>query len=51
VTKMWIGSKRNYGIMGASTVYKAFYSPSGSEEAMQFSRPMDKSKPYMFHFD
>ena len=51
VTKMWIGSKRNYGILGASTLHRAFHSPSGSEDAMQFSKPMDKTRPYMFHFE
>ena len=48
VTKMWIGNNRNYGIMGASTLYKSFNSPSASEEAMQFARRMDLKKPYMF---
>lgn len=51
VTKMWMGSKRNYGLIGASTLYRSFYSPSGSEEAMQFSKSMDLSKPYMFHYE
>ena len=51
VTKMWMGSKRNYGILGASTLYKSFHSPSASEEAMQFARPMDRTKPYMFHYE
>ena len=51
VTKMWIGSKRHYGIMGASTLNKAFFSPSGSEDAMQFTKPLDKTRPYMFHFE
>jgi hypothetical protein len=37
--------------MGASTVYKSFYVPSGSDEAMQFSRRMDMNKPYMFHYE
>jgi hypothetical protein len=51
VNKMWLGAKRNYGIWGASSVYKSFYSPSGSNEAMQFSSRMDLKKPYMFHYE
>jgi hypothetical protein len=51
VTKMWNGPKRNYGIVAASTVYKSFSSPSGSEEAMAFGSKMDMTKPYMFHFE
>ena len=34
VNKLWNGSKKNYGIIEASTIYKSFHSPSGSEEAM-----------------
>lgn len=51
VNKMWLGPKRNHGIMGASTIYKSFYSPSGATEAMGFSRQMDMKKPYMFHYE
>lgn len=51
VTKMWIGSKRHYGILGASTLNRSFFSPSGSEDAMQFTKPLDKTRPYMFHFE
>lgn len=51
VTKMWIGSKRNYGLVGASSLYKSFYSPAGSQESMQFSKSIDLRKPYMFHYE
>ena len=51
VYKMWNGPKRNHGIISASTLVTSFRNPSGSDEAMNFSRGMDKVKPYMFHFE
>lgn len=51
VTKMWIGRRRSYGLDAACTLWRSFVSPSGSEEALQFLKPMDKSKPYSFHFE
>ena len=51
VSKLWVGSKKNYGILGASTIIKAWDAPSASDEALCFMRRMDKSKPYMFHFE
>jgi len=59
VSKMWVGARRNYGILGASTIANSFHFPAGSEESMQFSKRLDsdkqketdKAKPYMFHFE
>jgi hypothetical protein len=51
VSKMWMGSKRNYGILGGSTVHNSAAALVESDDAMQFSRPIDRSKPYMFHFE
>jgi len=48
---MWNGRKRNYGVLEASTVYKSFTSQSSSEDALQFKNGMDRTKPYMFHYE
>lgn len=51
VTKMWIGPNMNYGILGASTIYKAFHSPAAAEEELLFTQRLDAAKPYMFHYE
>lgn len=51
VTKMWMGPKQNYGILGASTIINSFNSAPNSDEAMKFSAKIDTSKPYFFHFE
>ena len=62
VSKMWAGSRRNYGILGASTIANSYHFPAGSEESMQFTHRIDSDKtklndktegtrPYMFHFE
>lgn len=51
VSKMWVGPKRNYGILGASTIYHSCHSPIGSDDALQFTKRMDKTKPYAFHYE
>jgi hypothetical protein len=51
VTKMWIGRRRSYGLDAACTLWRSFVSPSGSEEALQFMKSMDKNRPYSFHFE
>lgn len=51
ISKMWIGDKQNYGIIGASTLYRAWNVPGVSEEGLCFFKRMDVSKPYLFQFD
>ena len=51
VSKMWNGAKKNYGLMGALTLYQSLESPSSSEEAMSFAKPLDFSKPYIFQYE
>mmetsp|Transcript_15104 Transcript_15104/g.15115 ORF Transcript_15104/g.15115 Transcript_15104/m.15115 type:complete len:117 (+) Transcript_15104:982-1332(+) len=50
ITKLWVGPNKNYGLIGASGLYTSLKSPSGSDDAMGFSRSMDKTKPYLFHY-
>jgi hypothetical protein len=51
VSKLWIGDKKNFGILPASTIVSSYDAPIGSEESLSFMRRMDKTKPYMFQFD
>lgn len=51
VSKMWNGAKKNYGLMGALTLYQSLEAPSSSEEAMSFAKPLDFSKPYIFQYE
>lgn len=51
VSKLWIGDKKNFGILPASTIVSSCESPIGSEESLAFMKRMDKAKPYMFQFD
>ncbi|CAG9334491.1 unnamed protein product [Blepharisma stoltei] len=51
VTKMWIGPTRDYGILGASTIYTSFNAAYGEEKGMSFAYPMKNDLPYTFHYD
>lgn len=51
VSKMWNGSKKNYGLMGALTLYQSLEAPSSAEEAMSFSKQLDFTKPYIFQYE
>jgi hypothetical protein len=51
ISKMWVGDKQNYGIVGASTLYRAWNVPGVSEEGLCFFKRMDVTKPYLFQFD
>ena len=48
VSKMWNGSNRNFGILGASTLYNSLV--SSSEEALQFTKRVNYSRPYLFQY-
>lgn len=51
VSKLWIGPNRNYGLAGASTVYMSYIGVEGSTDTLQFAKPMDETRPYMFHYE
>jgi hypothetical protein len=51
VSKMWKGSKRNYGVLNASTIVSSTRSQSGSTESRAFRSRMDTTKPYLFQLE
>jgi len=51
VSKLWVGSRKNYGIIKASTLYVSGQAPGNSEEALSFLGRMDPSLPYLFQFE
>jgi len=51
VSKLWRGPNRNYGLIGASTVYSSYYGVQGSTDTLLFLKHVDESRPYMFHYE
>lgn len=51
VNNMWVGERKNEGIIKASTIYSSFTAPSGSEEKLGFFKKIDSSRAYMFQYD
>lgn len=51
VSKMWKGSKRNHGVLNASTIVSSTRTQSGSVESRQFRGRMDKARPYLFQLE
>lgn len=51
VNNMWIGERKNEGIISASTLYTSFFAPDGSERKLRFFSNMDSRQAYMFQYD
>jgi hypothetical protein len=51
VSKLWLGPNRNYGLVGASTIYMSYLGVEGSTDTLQFLKRMDTGRPYMFHYE
>ncbi|OMJ66398.1 hypothetical protein SteCoe_36766 [Stentor coeruleus] len=51
VNNMWIGDRKNEGIINASTLYTSFFAPDGSERKLIFFNNMDSRQAYMFQYD
>lgn len=51
VNNMWVGDRKNEGILKASTIYSSFTAPSGSDEKLAFFSKIDSRQAYMFQYD
>lgn len=51
INNMWIGDRKNEGILKASTLFTSFFAPPGSEEKLSFFKKMDGRKAYMFQYE
>lgn len=50
ITNLWIGDRKHNGLMPASTLYSAFYSPTGSDDKLIFLKKLNTKKAYMFQY-
>ena len=51
INNMWIGKRKNHGILEASTLYSSFFASPDSEEKLSFLDKMDSRKSYMFQYE
>ena len=51
VNNLWIGNRKNEGIIMASSLCSSFFAPEGSEEKLLFLDKMDHTKAYMFQYE
>ena len=51
IHNLWIGDRKNYGLMPASTLYSSFRAGSGSEDELLFLQKMNMERPYVFQYE